>query len=157
MFSLSFRLLAIPDGTPDSYGAPGKKAVVAPAKKGGAKEANKAFKKAPSKEKSPPAVAGPCPPVPAETGGWNAKALQLFDDIAAQGEKVKFYVKLPCHKLVVKCKRKRKNNSCAQTSNFFRENTSSLIRTKLESGGRNAKALQLFDDIAAQGEKVNLI
>ena len=102
-FSLSLRLLAIPDGTPDSYGAPGKKAVVAPpAKKGGAKEANKAFKKAPSKEKSPPAVAGPCPPVPAETGGWNAKALQLFDDIAAQGEKVKFYVKSPCHKLGVK-------------------------------------------------------
>ena len=33
-------------------------------------------------------MAGPCPPVPAETGGWNAKALQLFDDIAAQGEKV---------------------------------------------------------------------
>ena len=40
------------------------------------------------KEKSPLAVTGPCPPVPAETGGWNAKALQLFDDIAAQGEKV---------------------------------------------------------------------
>ena len=58
-------------------------------------------------------------------------------------------------KLGVKCKRKRNNNSCAQTSNFFRENTSSLIRTKLESGGRNAKALQLFDDIAAQGQKVN--
>ena len=104
-FSLSFRLLAIPDGTPDSYGAPGKKAVVAPpAKKGGAKEANKAFKKAPSKEKSPPAVAGPCPPVPAETGGWNAKALQLFDDIAAQGEKVNFFV-LKC-KLRLEQKRK---------------------------------------------------
>ena len=37
-------------------------------------------------------MAGPCPPVPAETGGWNAKALQLFDDIAAQGEKVNLFV-----------------------------------------------------------------
>ena len=52
------------------------------------KDSKKKEKTPPAKEKSPPSIAGPCPPVPAETGGWSAKAIQLNEDIALQGDKV---------------------------------------------------------------------
>ena len=75
------RLIAIPDGTPDSYGPPGKKAAAPPA-------AKKEDKKAPSK-KEPSKKEETKKPAAEKAPGWSAKAVQLNSDIAAQGDKVR--------------------------------------------------------------------
>lgn len=86
------RLISIPDGSPDSYGAPGKKAAVPAAvatkKEPAKKEANKkeAAKPAAKKEASPKKASSP----PESSGGaWSEKAKLLNEDINAQGEKVR--------------------------------------------------------------------
>ena len=78
-------LIAIPDGTPDSYGAPGKKSAPVPAKGAPAKSAPaKAAKEAaPAKAKAPKEAKKE------DAKGWSAKAIAINDDIAAQGDKVR--------------------------------------------------------------------
>ena len=80
-------LISVPDGTPDSYGPPGKKATPTPVLKvkGPAKKDNGAAKsEKPKNEKSatPPASKG-------GDGAWSSKAVQLHEDIQAQGDKVR--------------------------------------------------------------------
>ena len=84
-------LIAIPDGTPGSYGAPGKKVeAAAPASKKSVKDDKKKDSK--SAAKNEPKKKEATPPKSAESassGGWSTKAVQLNDDIAAQGDKVR--------------------------------------------------------------------
>ena len=72
-------LISIPDGTPDSYGAPGKKAVSAQTKAGPAKAGKDSAPKS-----SAPAKAAKSAP---QAGGDNADALN--DQITEQGNKVR--------------------------------------------------------------------
>ena len=80
------RLISIPDGSPDSYGPPGKKAAAPAAAATPAKASGKDKKE---KKSAAPAAATPTPVPATATPGWSTKAVQLNGDIAAQGEKVR--------------------------------------------------------------------
>ncbi len=152
------KLIAIPDGTPDSYGPPGKKASTAPtataatggAKKKADKEASKEVKKeAPKKEKSPVTNSSPS----GASGGWSAKAVQLNDDITAQGDKVR---KLKGEKAekeaidtAVQVLLGLKTKFKAETGQDWKPNMKAPV-----AAGDNLNADALNDQILEQGNKV---
>ena len=153
-------LISIPDGTPDSYGAPGKKA--APAQTKGA-PAKSAPAKAGKEPKTPKA------PAPKAASGDNADALN--EQITEQGNKVRDLKSKKVDKaeidgavkmlLELKAKYKeatgkdwKPGSHQSQGAKATEAPKEATKKAETTSEGWSAKAIAINDDIAAQGDKV---
>ena len=141
-------LLAIPDGTANSYGPPGKSATtpaVVPAKAKGKVEAKKQTKDSATKAAAVPA------------GGANSA--QLSADISAQGDKVRALKEKKADKAVigeaVKVLLDLKAKYKAVTGNDWKpEAKPSQTKTASAAGGSGGDAADLNAKVAAQGDLV---